>query len=138
MAEEPYPHGRDDCDSCGEFDADMAAHYDGLTGRDPRWCHRCAGQLLTRLVLTGQTVSIYPLDGPVPTSITDDAPVVWTVDLAEEVLRLALPSGSVLLRALVDEGGTATVERLKALTTSDALGPIRLSRVTRTPTNVGE
>jgi len=26
MAEEPYLHSRDDCDGCGEFDADMAAH----------------------------------------------------------------------------------------------------------------
>jgi len=74
MVEEPYPHSRDDCDGCGEFDADMAAHYDGLTGHDPRWCHRCAGQLLTRLVLTGQTVSIYPLGGPVATSVADDTP----------------------------------------------------------------
>lgn len=110
MASEPYPHIRDDCDCCSAYDADMAVHYDGLTGRDPRWCERCAGHLLARLVLIGCTVTVYALDAPASELDTavDDGNVPWTVDLAEEVLRLALPSGSVFLRALVDEGGRAT------------------------------
>jgi len=45
----------------------------------------------------------------------------WTVELAEDVLRLALPAGSTFLRALIDAGGTATVARLKELTNSDQL-----------------
>lgn len=124
MADQPYPHSRNDCDCCREFDADMAARYDGLAGRDLRWCQRCAGQMLTQLVLTGLTVSVHSLDG-----LADDASasgergaeVPWTVDAAEQVLRLALPPGSVFLRALIDEGGTATVERLKERTGSNAL-----------------
>jgi len=33
---------------------DLAARYESLSGRDLRWCHRCAGQLLTTLMLQGQ------------------------------------------------------------------------------------
>jgi len=51
----------------------------------------------------------------------------WTVDLAEELLRLAQPSGSTFLRALIDEGGTATAERLRELTGADALQYMTLS-----------
>jgi hypothetical protein len=122
MADQPYPHSRNDCDSCREFDADMAGHFDGLTVGDPKWCQRCAGHVLTKLVLTGHTVSVYALDSPKAYDPdTNDGPVPWTVDLAEEVLRLALPSGSVFLRALINEGGTATAARLKEVIGSDAL-----------------
>jgi hypothetical protein len=138
-----YPHRRNDCDCCREFDADMAVDYDQLGGGHLRWCHRCAGQLLAQLVLTGHTVIVRPLNDPdnsttrtpakprkarrKPAAVAkddtkrdDDAPQ-WTVDLAEEILRLALPTGSVFLRALIDEGGTATAVRLKELTGSTAL-----------------
>lgn len=47
--------------------------------------------------------------------------MLWAVDLAEQALRLALPSGLVFLRALIDEGGTATAARLKDLTGSGTL-----------------
>ena len=47
----------------------------------------------------------------------------WTVELAEEVLRRALPTGSRLLRALIDEGGQATVIRLHELLQTQRLGP---------------
>ncbi|WP_030429680.1 hypothetical protein [Allokutzneria albata] len=146
MTDQAYPHSRDDCDCCKAFDADMAAHYDGPPMQSLRWCQRCAGPLLTRLVLLGHTVSIRPLE-PVdaavgPASVdagataaaevdthrcsladTDGSPV-WTVELAEEVLRHALPSGSVFLRALINEGGTATADRLKELTGSRVLHPM--------------
>jgi hypothetical protein len=45
----------------------------------------------------------------------------WTVDLAEQVLRTAQPHGSTFLRALINEGGTATAQRLKELTGTEAL-----------------
>jgi hypothetical protein len=141
MTDQAYPHTRNDCDSCRAFDADMAVHYDQTGhGRDVRWCQRCAGSLLARLALTGHTATVRPLDDPAAGDTTAPPPaagneggtdngqdaahaqgVTWTVDLAEKVLRQALPSGSVFLRALVDEGGTATAERLKELTGTDAL-----------------
>lgn len=48
-------------------------------------------------------------------------PPVWTVQLAEEVLRRARPTGHAFLRALIDEGGTATADRLRELTGMSAL-----------------
>jgi hypothetical protein len=48
---------------------------------------------------------------------------VWTVELVEEALRRALPTGSRLLRALIDEGGQATVARLHELLGTQRLGP---------------
>lgn len=48
-------------------------------------------------------------------------PPVWTVELAEEVLRNARPPGRAFLRALVDEGGTATADRLRELTGLEVL-----------------
>lgn len=57
-----------------------------------------------------------------PTEPVDDGDTPkWTVDIAEEILREALPTGSTFLRALVNEGGTATADRLKELTNSNAL-----------------
>jgi hypothetical protein len=48
---------------------------------------------------------------------------VLNPDLAERILRKATPDASRLLRALIDEGGTATAEKLKALTDTTKLGP---------------
>lgn len=56
-----------------------------------------------------------------------DGPQQWTVDLAEEALRLAKPDASLFVRALVDEGGTATAARLKELTGRDQLHYMTLS-----------
>jgi hypothetical protein len=53
--------------------------------------------------------------------------VQWNVDVAEQILRQALPSGSAFLRALIDEGGTATVTRLLEL-----IGQPRLNHMTLT------
>jgi len=54
----------------------------------------------------------------------------WTVELAEQVLRHAQPAGSTLLRALIDEGGSATADRLRELT-----GERRLQYMTLTLNN---
>lgn len=140
MPARPYPHARDDCDSCGRFDADMAAHHGHPNGTDQRLCQRCAGPVLTRLVLTGHTVTVRALDlvdqdthgtgheadlghadPTAPSSDEQIGPrhvegVLWTVELAEQVLRGARPAGSAFLRALVAEGGTATAARLRELT----------------------
>lgn len=43
-------------------------------------------------------------------------PPVWTVELAEQVLLRTRPKGRAFLRALIDEGGTATADRLRELT----------------------
>lgn len=56
----PYPHARNDCDGCRERDAEMRAHYEGLQGRDLRWCQRCAGSAMEGLVLMGLTVTVTP------------------------------------------------------------------------------
>jgi len=48
-------------------------------------------------------------------------PPRWDVDLAELILRRARPVGSVFIRALVDQGGTATAEKLRELTGLGAL-----------------
>lgn len=118
--ERPYPHSRDDCDSCRSFDADMRATYPELgPGKDVLWCQRCAGQILTKLVQDGISVTVYSPDGREPPA--------WTVELAEEVLRGAKPIGSQLLRAVIDEGGTASVERLR-----EVLGVQELQRATLT------
>jgi hypothetical protein len=50
-----------------------------------------------------------------------------TAEAAEEVLRRALPSGSVFLRALIDDGGTATVTRLRDLTGEKSLHHMTLT-----------
>lgn len=45
----------------------------------------------------------------------------WTVDLAEQILRRARPTGATFLRALIDEGGSATAELLRQRTGLPAL-----------------
>lgn len=133
----PYPHERDDCDACERYDADMIVTVDDSDDGGQRWCQHCAGALLARLVLLANTATVRPLDSERPaltvvpdvsesTSSRDYsqralsvAPAVdpgWTVDLAEETLRLSRPHAAVFLRALVDEGGKATAERLRELT----------------------
>jgi hypothetical protein len=49
------------------------------------------------------------------------------VDLAEEILRKALPSASMFLRALINEGGRATADRLREVTTGHELRAMTLS-----------
>ncbi|WP_141974942.1 hypothetical protein [Saccharothrix saharensis] len=138
----PYPHAHDDCDSCGQFDADMAVHHRHPNGADQRLCQRCAGPVLTRLVLTGHTLTVRALDHddridqgtpgtghdavdghPDPTTLSHERieprhveGVLWTVELAEQALRGARPAGSTFLRVLIDQGGTATAARLRELT----------------------
>ncbi|MGW6445163.1 hypothetical protein [Lentzea sp. NPDC055074] len=135
MSSKVFPHDRDDCDSCRSFDAGMAVDVlddHGGLGQRSRWCERCAGPLLARLVLQGHTAVVAPLDSPLPRRESVASEVrrrrdagkpssTWNVDFAVEVLRLAQPSASVFLRALVDEGGTASAERLKERTSSDKL-----------------
>jgi hypothetical protein len=137
MADQPYPHSRNDCYCCREFDADMAAHYEDLLGADLRWCQRCAGAQLARLVSAGHVVTIRPLPPADADGTTDRAErgqpdghgqrPQWTVEQAEEVLRRAIPSASTFLRALINEGGTATVQRLKELTNGAELRYMTLS-----------
>lgn len=138
----PYPHERDDCDACERYDADMIVTVDDTDDGDQRWCQHCAGALLSRLVLLDHTAVVRPLDSerprltvvpdvPASTSPQDFsqrtlsvAPAVnpgWTVDLAEEALRLSKPHAAVFLRALVDEGGKATAARLRELTSLQEL-----------------
>lgn len=76
--------------------------------------------LINYYLSTHSTTNPNPSQPPMEPVDNGDAPS-WTVDLAEEILREALPKGSTFLRALVDEGGTATAARLKELTNSDAL-----------------
>lgn len=58
--------------------------------------------------------------------VTSDLPApVWTVELAEEILRNALPTASTLLRALIEEGGTATAEQLRSRLGIQRLSPMR-------------
>lgn len=135
MSTSAYPHERDDCDGCRSFDADLAVDVpadDGGLGQRSRWCARCAGPLLARLALQRYTMVVSPLDEPLPHRESAAAavrrrrdagksPSSWTVDFVVEVLRLAQPSAAVFLRALVDEGGRASTERLKERTGSDKL-----------------
>jgi hypothetical protein len=86
--------------------------------RDLRWCYRCAGQLLAQLTVHGHTVTVHPLEDV--QAARGDGPQ-WTVDIAEQVLRRAQPGGSTFLRALIDEGGTATADRLRQLIGTDGL-----------------
>jgi len=78
------------------------------------------------LVVTGLDGSLLRLSvssdvtGPRP-RLERGEPPVWTVDLAEEVLRRARPTGHAFLRALIDEGGTATADRLRERTGTEAL-----------------
>jgi hypothetical protein len=134
MSSTAYPHEHDDCDSCRAFDADLLVDVldqDGVPGQNSRWCKRCAGPLLARLVLQGSTAVVAALNAPLPRRESVASEVrrrraagkpssTWTVDFAEEVLRLAQPSASVLLRALVDEGGTATEAVHRTATTRPA------------------
>jgi hypothetical protein len=148
MVDQPYPHSRNDCYCCREFDADMTAHYEHLTGADLRWCHRCAGIQLARLVSAGHVVTVRSLsaadaDGTTavprrgqPNGHADEPQ--WTVDLAEQVLRHAIPSASTFLRALIDEGGKATVQRLKELTNGAELRYMTLSLNTAARKIAGE
>ncbi|MEO6082330.1 MAG: acyltransferase [Umezawaea sp.] len=66
------------------------------------------------VLLAGVPARIVGASLPVPDSAEAESQEL-TVDLAEEILRSAQPSASMFLRALVDEGGTATAARLKAL-----------------------
>lgn len=50
-----------------------------------------------------------------------EPPFEWTVELAEDVVRQAKVNGRVFLRALVDEGGTATADRLREITGIEGL-----------------
>ena len=144
MSTKAYPHSLDDCESCSAYDADLTADVlddDGEIVQRSRWCERCAGPLLARLVLTGRTTIVGPGIGPVDApprreSVANEVRrrradgqqfSTWTVEFAEQVLRLAKPSGSVFLRALVDEGGQADVETLKQRTGSDKLNYMTLT-----------
>ncbi|MQA12579.1 MAG: hypothetical protein GEU98_29485, partial [Pseudonocardiaceae bacterium] len=119
-----YPHRRDDCDCCQQFDADMRACYDEEHAtRSVRWCQRCAGGLLAQLVAAGRTISVRSLEG---NAVAASGPH-WTVELAEQVLRQALPTGSRFLRALIDEGGSASAARMRELTGESRLHPMTLT-----------
>jgi hypothetical protein len=122
------------CDECGVSEAVLSAHYPGIRARPPRWCGPCCGQLLAGLVARGQVVTVTGIvldDGYAgtgrnrgPVELDDEVGVTdlaWTVDLAIEVLRYAKPGGLVFARALVDEGGTATADRLREITGEPAL-----------------
>lgn len=50
---------------------------------------------------------------------------VWTVELAEEILRDALPTASSFLRAVIEAGGTATAEQLRTRLGTPRLSPMR-------------
>lgn len=138
MSTRAYPHSRDDCESCSAYDADLTADVlddEGEVVQRSRWCERCAGPLLARLVLQGQTTIVGPGIGPIPApppreNVADEVRrrrangqqfTEWTVEFAEQVLRLARPSASDFLRALIEEGGQADVDTLKRRTGSDAL-----------------
>lgn len=150
MSTTAYPHLLDDCDSCRAFDADLTIDVldtDGVRVQRSRWCEHCAGPLMAKLVLQSYTLAVAAPDAPrqpetpvlrvVREPCEESAaavvrrrraegktPSTWTVDYAEEVLRHAQPSASTLLRALVDEGGSATAARLKELTGQDRLNPM--------------
>jgi hypothetical protein len=69
MSSTAYPHEHDDCDSCRAFDADLLVDVldqDGVPGQNSRWCKRCAGPLLARLVLQGSTAVVAALNAPLP------------------------------------------------------------------------
>lgn len=135
MSARVYPHERDNCDSCRSYDADMVVDvldHDGGPGQRSRWCDRCAGPLLAKLVLQDRTALVSPLDAPPPRVQSAMSEVrrqrsagqpysKWTVEFAEEVLRLAQPSGSVFMRALVDLGGTADTAALRQHTGTETL-----------------
>lgn len=72
--------------------------------------------------LSGNTATLSLPDGESTSEGLDAGPPPrWDVDLAELILRRARPVGSVFLRALVDQGGTATAEKLREMTGLDAL-----------------
>jgi hypothetical protein len=58
----PYPHTFNDCDVCGQYDADMQAIHPGVGERPARWCSRCAGDQLAGLMITLSTVTVFPLN----------------------------------------------------------------------------
>jgi hypothetical protein len=139
MSTTAYPHESNDCESCAAFDVALTADVlddEGEVSQRSRWCERCAGPLLARLVLQGRTAIVGPSIGPVAAPPRRESSVVdevrrrraggrqfstWTVEFAEQVLRQAKPSASEFVRALVDEGGQADVETLKQRTGSDTL-----------------
>jgi hypothetical protein len=64
-----YPHQRNDCDVCREFDADMVAsavYPPGqmeMSSRPQRLCSRCAGAVLAMQVLYGGRVTVTAVAG---------------------------------------------------------------------------
>jgi hypothetical protein len=58
----PYPHTHNDCDSYGQYDADMQAICPGVGQRPARWCNRCAGDQLAELIIVLSTVTVFPLE----------------------------------------------------------------------------
>lgn len=73
------------------------------------------------MALSGATVQLAQTTnaGNPPEAADDDLgedELVWSTELAERILRRAQPTGSTFLRALIDEGGTATAERLRERT----------------------
>ncbi|MGZ3140447.1 hypothetical protein ACVDFE_00220 [Lentzea chajnantorensis] len=139
-----YPHDRNDCTSCEEFDSDMTVDLlrDEVTQAPGeavgRWCSRCAGPLLARLALLGRTALVRPLDAePMRHEVQEDVvqrrheavadPVNWTIDFAVDVLKDSTEAGVRLVRALVAEGGSATVDRLR-----EVAGQSRLSSMAQT------
>ncbi|TDC88147.1 hypothetical protein E1161_24450 [Saccharopolyspora aridisoli] len=50
-----------------------------------------------------------------------ERPFEWTVEVAEDTVRRAKENGRIFLRALIDEGGTATADRLREITGMEAL-----------------
>lgn len=53
--------------------------------------------------------------------------VTWTADLAEMVLDIATPTAPAFLRAIIDAGGEASVERVKEATGLNKLNGVKMS-----------
>jgi hypothetical protein len=78
--------------------------------------------------LSGGTATLSLPDVEPPSDGLDAGPPPrWDVDLAELILRRARPVGSVFVRALVDQGGTATAEKLREMTGLDVLNQATLA-----------
>ncbi len=54
----PYPHRRNDCDICREYDADLTVTHPGLCNRPLLRCRRCAGPLLAEFLRNGYEITI--------------------------------------------------------------------------------
>ena len=127
-----YPHRYNDCGECQRYDADLRVELDADTDA-ARWCEHCAGKLLKALTRAGMVATVRSVPRPAePAAETVETPAVvhdpgWTVDLAIEALTTAVPGASALVRALVDEGGSATAVRLKELLKVEQLSPITRS-----------